>query len=309
MALHILTLISLIFLESFIIISIQASEIYLYQELKEKIEYTQNLHYPNNQLYTGINKSKIINLSYAENSGNIHNLNIVHASEELDDLDDLEGFEDSFIIEDSNEKVHDVSDPLYKINSKIFILNEIIDVGILTPIVTLYKLITPDFIEDRISNFVNFIKEPSNILFSLAMFEGENALIGARRFTINGTLGALGIFDVDSMIWQNSNSVQYGGQDFMRKYLDNTGPYIVLPLMGPSNLRNTTGQVINILINPLDWMLNNSVNDKLRYINIFQKRVEIDSILKDLYKDSNPYFLMRTVYQRNDRAISKELTE
>lgn len=137
------------------------------------------------------------------------------------------------------------ADPWEGFNRRMYYFNAKADKYVLLPVVAGYKKVTPDFIETGISNFFNNLGEIPTFINSLLQLKIAVAGETFGRFALNSTVGLAGLFDVATpagLVEQNEDFGQtlgYWGVD--------TGPYLVLPLLGPSSLRDATGLVFDSL--------------------------------------------------------------
>ena len=138
------------------------------------------------------------------------------------------------------------NDPWEGFNRRMYYFNAKADQYVLLPVVAGYKTITPDFVESGISNFFNNLNEVSTFVNSLLQLKISVAGETLGRFALNSTLGLAGLFDVATpmgLVEQDEDFGQtlgYWGMD--------AGPYLVLPLLGPSSLRDATGLAFDSLV-------------------------------------------------------------
>lgn len=138
------------------------------------------------------------------------------------------------------------TDPWEGFNRRMYYFNAKADEYVILPVVTGYQKITPDVVERSINNFFSNLDEISTFINSLLQFKLSVAGETLARFTLNSTVGLAGLFDVATQIGfveQNEDFGQtlgYWGVD--------AGPYLVLPLLGPSSLRDATGLVFDNLV-------------------------------------------------------------
>jgi phospholipid-binding lipoprotein MlaA len=156
--------------------------------------------------------------------------------------------------------VLDIFDPLEPVNRAIYNFNAGFDRYIFLPIVRVYDLVTPDFIADRVSDFFNNLRELPNFTNSLLQLKGERAGRAAVRFVVN-TMFTGGLFDL-----AGARGIAEVREDFgqtLGYWGLGAGPYLVLPVLGPSNLRDTTGIVTDAV---LFWLLTpNEIQQSLAY--------------------------------------------
>jgi phospholipid-binding lipoprotein MlaA len=140
--------------------------------------------------------------------------------------------------------VLDVYDPIEGLNRGIYHFNAGFDRYVFLPIVRAYEFVTPDFIEDRISNFFDNLSEVTTFANALLQLKGETAGRAATRFVVNSMFTA-GLFDL-----AGARGIAQIREDFgqtLGHWGAGDGPYLMLPVLGPSNLRDTTGLIADTL--------------------------------------------------------------
>ncbi len=138
------------------------------------------------------------------------------------------------------------SDPLEGYNRAIFSFNESLDNNIMKPVAEGYREVMPDPAERGISNFFSNLREPFNILNNLLQFKLEEAVSDTVRFGINSTIGILGFFDVASDAGIPKHDEDLG--QTLAVWGIESGPYFVLPIFGPSTVRDTAGMASEMWI-------------------------------------------------------------
>ena len=109
-----------------------------------------------------------------------------------------------------------------------------------------YALITPDFLEDRITSFFKNLREITNLTNSILQFKGNSAAKTTGRIVINTTIGLGGLFDPATHFGIHRVNEDFG--QTLGFYGVGHGPYLVLPILGPSNIRDTTGLVVDSVV-------------------------------------------------------------
>lgn len=145
------------------------------------------------------------------------------------------------LVKDSTEYAVDVYDPLEGMNRRIYTFNYYFDKFIYLPVVNTYEFITPDYVENRVSNFVDNILEFNNLTNNILQLKFRATSITLARFLVNTTIGVGGLWDPATGMGMRRQTEDFG--QTLGHYGVGNGPYIVLPLFGPSNLRDTTGLV------------------------------------------------------------------
>jgi len=137
----------------------------------------------------------------------------------------------------------DVYDPIEGFNRRSYAFNYYFDKYVFLPIVAVYEFILPDFVEDRISNFVDNIFEFTNFTNNVLQLKPDPAAITLGRFVLNTTVGVAGLWDPATYFGLERQTEDFG--QTLGHYGVGDGPYIVLPILGPSNLRDTAGLVVD----------------------------------------------------------------
>jgi phospholipid-binding lipoprotein MlaA len=133
------------------------------------------------------------------------------------------------------------ADPLEGLNRATFKLNDVIDNAILTPVAKGYQFVTPQPVRTGVSNVFSNVGDVGTAANNLLQGKAANALSDAGRVLINSTLGVLGIFDVATPMGLEKHDEDFG--QTLGKWGVPAGPYLVLPLFGPSTVRDAVGRV------------------------------------------------------------------
>ncbi|MCW5784314.1 MAG: VacJ family lipoprotein [Nitrospirales bacterium] len=133
----------------------------------------------------------------------------------------------------------DVYDPIEGFNRGTYKFNAQFDEYIFLPVVEGYEAVMPDFFEDRISNFFSNIADIRNLFNAMLQLKGETTLNTLGRFLINCTFGLGGFFDHATPLGLIQQTEDFG--QTLGHYGLNPGAYVVLPIFGPSSIRDTAG--------------------------------------------------------------------
>jgi phospholipid-binding lipoprotein MlaA len=139
-----------------------------------------------------------------------------------------------------------VSDPIETANRGLYRFNYNFDRFLFLPVVNTYEFVMPDYAEQRVSNFFDNIGEFGNFTNGVLQLKPKSAGITLARFLINSTVGIAGLWD-PATHWKLQRQDEDFGQTLGRYGVGN-GPYVVLPVLGPSNLRDTTGLVADAAV-------------------------------------------------------------
>jgi len=143
----------------------------------------------------------------------------------------------------------EIYDPLEGINRAIFGFNNVADRVILEPAAKGYKKL-PTPIQSGIGNFIKNLKLPLVAVNQLLQGQGKNAVESTGRFVINSTIGIFGLIDVADNVGLEQKEEDFG--QTLATWGVGDGFYVVLPLFGPSNLRDTTGMLITMMTDPVN---------------------------------------------------------
>jgi phospholipid-binding lipoprotein MlaA len=138
-------------------------------------------------------------------------------------------------------------DPWEGFNRRMYYFNAKADEHVLLPVVAGYKAVTPDFIETGVSNFFSNLGEIPTFINSLLQFKLAVAGETLGRFAVNSTIGIAGLFDVATPIGLDQQNEDFG--QTLGVWGVDAGPYLVLPLLGPSSLRDASGLAFDMFVN------------------------------------------------------------
>jgi len=144
-----------------------------------------------------------------------------------------------------------VYDPWEPMNRRFYNFNAIFDQYVFLPVVRAYEFILPTFAQTGVSNFFNNLYEITNLTNSLLQFKATKVFNTLGRIACNTTAGLGGLIDVAT-----HEGVERENEDFGQTlgfYGLGPGPFLVLPVLGPSNLRDTSGLVVDSLV--YGWMV------------------------------------------------------
>ena len=167
----------------------------------------------------------------------------------------------------------------------------------------------PDPVERGVVNFFSNLDELTNIANDLLQAKFGQAANDTGRFLINSTLGIGGLFDVAS----RAGLPKGEGEDFgqtLGAWGVGEGPYLMLPLVGPSTLRDAPSKYIDSFANPVSYMDDVSTRNSLRLVGLVSMRAELlgldDAISGDSYLFVRDVYLQRRDYLVKDGAIEDD---
>ena len=191
-------------------------------------------------------------------------------------------------------------DPFEDWNRVVFAFNQRADKYFLKPVAEGYRVVTPGVIRKGVNNFFNNLGEPITIVNSLFQAKPGKAVRSMTRFIFNTTFGIFGIFDVAEKMGIEHETEDLG--QTLAYWGVGSGPYLVLPILGPSNVRDLTGRLGDRPVNPVAWQ------DEIGAADLFiADGVQTRANLLGLEPKSvgDPYVLLRSAYeQRRDYEIN-----
>jgi phospholipid-binding lipoprotein MlaA len=196
-------------------------------------------------------------------------------------------------------------DPWEPLNRKIYAFNEGLDRAILRPAAMAYKRIAPAPFRRVLRNFLNNLGEPKVIANDILQIRPARAGEATGRFLVNSVFGIGGLFDVATAIdlpgHENGFSITLG------HYGVPQGPYIMIPIGGPSTVRGVVGSVADGAADPRYWIRyphKTEISLGLGILHGLDLRAENDSALKSLTADAtDPYATIRSAYLQNQQSL------
>lgn len=153
----------------------------------------------------------------------------------------------------------DENDPIEPFNRAVFEFNTTLDGLILEPVARLYRIVFPGVVRDGIGNVLDNARTPVILLNDLLQGEWQRAETTTGRFMLNTVLGLGGIVDVASIAGMPEHHDEDFGQT-LAVWGVGPGPYLMLPVLGPSNPRDATGRVVGIFTDPISLFAPNTVS-------------------------------------------------
>ena len=203
----------------------------------------------------------------------------------------------------------DERDPWEGFNRGVYSFNETMDNLLFDPISKGYDAITPDFIDNGITNFFSNLGEISVIANDLLQFKFAQATSDVARFIFNSTIGVLGFFDVSSSLGFPEHDEDFG--QTLAHWGVGSGPYLVVPFFGPATVRDAAGFAVDgIVLNPVSYLDNDLVVAgllSLNYVDVKSDLLSAGDLIGEAALDEyeflkNAYFEKRSS-QINDNAF------
>jgi len=147
-------------------------------------------------------------------------------------------------------------DPLEPFNRFMFAINDTLDIFILKPIAVTYRRWVPDGVRNVVDNFLTHLNEPVDFANSVLQGDFEQAETTASRFLINSAIG-FGMFDPATGLGLEQRDEDFG--QTLAVWGAPSGPYLVLPLIGPATARSAIGRGVDLFLDPVSYLTGNPV--------------------------------------------------
>lgn len=203
------------------------------------------------------------------------------------------------------------TDPWRETNERIFAFNDFFDQLLVRPVANTYTIVLPRFARQGIGNFFSNLNDINVFVNDLLQLKFTAALNDSGRFFINSTLGVVGFVDVASGMGLRKNEEDFG--QTLGFWGVASGPYVVLPVFGSSNVRDSLGLVLDTLFNPIQYHDEGEVRLVLFTLQEIDTRASLLSM--DELVTGNRYLFVREAYvQRrqylvNDGQIEDEFAD
>ncbi len=207
-----------------------------------------------------------------------------------------------------NYSAPQISDPLEPMNRAVFAFNTGLDRVLFEPIAKTYVFLTPEIVRKGVHNVITNLKAPIYVTNNLLQGDFKGAGEGVARFAVNSTVGVAGLFDVADHM-----DLPHEAEDFgqtLAVWGVGDGFYLVLPVLGPSTLRDTAGRAADSFVDPMYWVAQNDANNEWMYYThkglgaLDARAANIDAI-EDMRKNSIDFYAtVRSIYaQKRLEAI------
>jgi len=196
-------------------------------------------------------------------------------------------------------------DPWERFNRRVYSLNQGLDRAVIRPVAMGYSRLLPKPLRLAIHHVLGNLGEPNTIINDALQLRMTRALRSTGRLVVNSTVGVAGLFDVATRAGlphePNSFSITLG------RYGVAAGPYLYLPVVGPSSVRAAVGLGVDGALNPIYWapyVQRTTVAVSSAVVGGLDLRVEADGAIKALVGDAiDPYATLRSAYLQNQQSL------
>lgn len=202
----------------------------------------------------------------------------------------------------ASTRVSDPRDPIEPYNRAVYRFNDDFDKAFLRPVAKAYKAVTPEPVNRGITNFFANIADVTSLVNNILQFKMSRAGSDLGRLVVNSTVGFLGFMDVATNLGLPSYKEDFG--QTLGYWGLAPGPYLMLPILGPSSMRDTLGWAGDIVVDPFFSI---DVGEiywgfvALRTIDYRADRLGAGEVLEDAAPD--PYVFLRDAYLQQRRNL------
>lgn len=201
----------------------------------------------------------------------------------------------------------DIADPYEGFNRRMFAFNNGVDKFAVAPAANVYKAVTPDFARDRVSDFLGNLRAPVTFANDVLQVEPSRAGTTFARFGINTTVGLLGLWDAAEHMGLRGHREDFG--QTLAVWGIDSGPYLVMPLLGPTTPRDLFGRGVDMAIDPVNYVQFDNDKDSdvairvgLGVVGGLNARVQFDDQIETLNSQPEPYIALRRIYSSSRQA-------
>jgi len=202
-------------------------------------------------------------------------------------------------------------DPWEGFNRSVFTFNDTLDTYISRPVAVVYNKVMPQRLDDGVSNVFSNLADVVVIVNDLLQGKFKQGGQDLGRFLVNSTVGIAGLVDVGSRIGLDKNEEDFG--QTLGYWGVDAGPYLMLPLYGPSTVRDAFGSVVNSQLDLVRYVDHVPTRNQLYGLRMIDKRdayLELeDAIFGDKYTYLRDVYLQRRAFLVNDGEVEDPFGE
>ncbi len=209
----------------------------------------------------------------------------------------------------STGEIDQPRDPWVKVNRSIFKFDTSLDHAVLAPVAHGYTHVVPKVVRFHVTSALFNLGEPLTATNDLLQLRVGSAGKAVFRFIINSTVGIAGLFDV-----AGASGVPIHISDFgqtLGRYGVKAGPYVMLPLLGPSNVRDGFGRLVDNFIDPVEFLIGGITSPEgisLFVLDGVDLRARADDTFNTVYEATDPYAFARSAYTQMRTSTILEAT-
>ena len=201
------------------------------------------------------------------------------------------------VAKEKDTSVHFAADPWEPVNRRIDAVNRGLDNVTLKPVARGYRKYLPAFVRRGATNFFSNLRTPLTIINEILQGKGRAAFSDTGRLLLNSTVGIGGLFDPATSAGLEKHKEDFG--QTLATWGVPSGPFVMIPLLGPRTLRDALAIPLNIFADPLLHYENASVRDKLWALQVLDARARFLSVENMIDASYDPYVTVRDAYLQN----------
>ncbi|MDD0973971.1 VacJ family lipoprotein [Pseudomonas fontis] len=186
-------------------------------------------------------------------------------------------------------------DPWESVNRPIFRFNDTVDTYAFKPLAQGYQFVTPQFLQDGINNMYRNLGEVTNLANNVLQLKPQAAGVDTARLIFNTTFGLAGFFDVGTKMGLQRNDEDFG--QTLGYWGVSSGPYVMLPLFGPSTVRDTVAKYPDTFTEPYRYINHVPTRNSMLALDAVNGRAQLLSSEKLIRGDK--YTFIRNAYLQN----------
>jgi phospholipid-binding lipoprotein MlaA len=193
-------------------------------------------------------------------------------------------------------------DPLEPLNRAVYTFNDGFDALLVKPAAEFYRFIIPEFARTGVSNFFSNLNDVIVAANNLLQGKATHAASDVGRILVNSTVGVLGLFDIATGLGMEKHNEDFG--QTLGYWGIGDGPYLVLPFLGPSNVRDTVGWFGDFYVWPVSYIEAGKTRRAViafRFVTVRADLLEASRILETAALD--PYQFVRDAYLQRRRNL------
>jgi phospholipid-binding lipoprotein MlaA len=196
----------------------------------------------------------------------------------------------------------DPRDPWERFNRSSFAFNDALDKAVAKPVAKAYKKVTPRIVRTGASNFISNLGSVTTVFNDVLQGKMKQAGHDSARFLMNSTLGLAGLFDPATHAGLEHNDEDFG--QTLGKWGVKSGPYLMLPILGPSTVRDTIGRVPDQFTNPVNYLQDDSTRYIIQAVEFVDLRASLLDLDAQLEKSYDRYAFVRNAWlQRREFQV------
>lgn len=203
------------------------------------------------------------------------------------------------------------ADPMEPLNRAVFSLNDGLDRALIKPVAVVYDRAVPQLVQTGVGNFFGNISDAWSVVNNALQFKPKEAIETLMRVSVNTVFGFGGLLDIGSELRMAKNKQNFG--QTLGVWGVSPGPYVVLPVFGPSSVRDTVGTIVDSQADLVNNLRNVPSRNSLAATRIVDKRAELldttnalDEAALDRYTFVRDVYLRRSAITRGNETVVPE---